>query len=198
MNDTYNIKKDWSAQSVDIFGKNFTDRAEFLVRIQLEANASLVFGAPKEITISYSFPINTPIFSVELQWFEKTPTRLPEAMWLKMNPIVGDPRYWSLDVMGLPVNPLEVVVNGSRHLHAIWDGISYNNPNTQTKFTVSSLDAFLVAPGDTDHLLYFDGESQPNIANGMHWNIYNNLWGTAFNQWYSDDAKFRFTILPLR
>lgn len=40
-------------------------------------------------------------------------------MWLKFNPIVKSPQKWQFDVLGSFINPLDVVVNGSQHLHAI-------------------------------------------------------------------------------
>jgi hypothetical protein len=36
--------------------------------------------------------------------------------------------------------------------------------------------------------------TQPDMSEGVHVNLYNNLWGTAFSQWYGDDMKFRFAI----
>jgi hypothetical protein len=27
----------------------------------------------------------------------------------------------------------------------------------------------------------------------MHFNLYNNVWGTNFPMWYEDDARFRFS-----
>jgi hypothetical protein len=59
---------------------------------------------------------------------------------------------------------------------------------------ITSLDCPLVAPGDINHLLNFDGDNQPACENGMHFNLFNNLWGTAFNQWYDNDALFRFVL----
>jgi hypothetical protein len=59
---------------------------------------------------------------------------------------------------------------------------------------IETLDAFLVSPADDiTYLLDFAGFEQPNVE-GMHFNLYNNVWGTAFPQWYSDDALFRFQI----
>ena len=45
--------------------------------------------------------------------------RLAEAMWLKFKPMVKDFHKWQFDVLGTFINPLDVVVNGSQHLHAI-------------------------------------------------------------------------------
>lgn len=88
--------------------------------------------------------------------------------------------------MGAVVNPYDVAANGSRHLHAIWSGGNvikwyYNVPVTYSddlgnQMNITSLDCPLVAPGDVHHLLNFDGDSQPNCENGMHFNLFNNLW----------------------
>jgi hypothetical protein len=64
-----------------------------------------------------------------------------------------------------------------------------------TSFAVATLDASLVAPGDRDHLLFYDGNNLPNMTGGMHVNLHNNLWGTTFAQWFSSPALlFRFVI----
>jgi len=193
LNITYNTHGDWEPIVLDVFQKDYPDRVEFLVELYLDPNLNIMFGAPRIIYLSYQFSNTLPQIDINLQWFEKTATRLPEAMWLKFTPIVPDPHFWVMDVMGSPVSPYEVAVNGSRHLHSIWSGVNYKYNNNIT-FSIESKDANLVAPGDTKHLLYFDGESQPAVEGGMHFNIFNNLWGTAFNQWYDDDARFRFTI----
>eukprot|EP01125_Pyxidicula_operculata_P012339 TRINITY_DN404_c0_g1_i1.p1 TRINITY_DN404_c0_g1~~TRINITY_DN404_c0_g1_i1.p1 ORF type:complete len:756 (+),score=195.29 TRINITY_DN404_c0_g1_i1:7-2274(+) len=194
MQDTYSVRADWIPQVVGMFQKNYTDRVEVLIQLQLDPQSSVIFGAPKQVELYIIISTQTPSIKLELQWFEKTATRLPEAMWLKFRPIVGDPKNWWMDVMGSPVSPYEVVVNGSRHMHAVWEGIWYKNQNTGVNLNITSLDAHLVAPGDTDHLLWFDGQNLPDVDGGMHFNIYNNLWGTAFNQWYYDDARFRWEL----
>jgi hypothetical protein len=51
-----------------------------------------------------------------------TTNRLAEAMWFSFDPIVGSPYYWWIDVLGFPVSPYEVVINGSQHLHAFETG----------------------------------------------------------------------------
>ena len=65
---------------------------------------------------------------MQLSWFNKTATRLAEAMWLSFEPIVGDAQHWSMDVMGFPVSPFEVAQFGARHLHGVWDGVTYADP----------------------------------------------------------------------
>jgi len=70
------------------------------------------------------------------------------------------------------------MVNGTRHLHAVWDGVGYRDgtavpADEQRCLFIHSTDAFLVAPGSIHKLLDFDGESQPEMINGMHFNLFN-------------------------
>ena len=47
---------------------------------------------------------------------------------------------------------------------------------------IVSLDAAVMSPGDVYHLLEYEGNTQPDMTGGVHWNLHNNLWGTAFPQ----------------
>ena len=35
----------------------------------------------------------------------------------------------------------------------------------------------------------------PKLEHGMHFNLYNNLWGTNFPMWYEEDMRFRFKLM---
>ncbi len=34
----------------------------------------------------------------------------------------------------------------------------------------------------------------PDMNGGLHFNLYNNVWGTNFPMWFNDDMTFRFII----
>ena len=95
-----------------------------------------------------------------------------------------------LDKVERPVSPHEVIAGGGVHLHAVTLRVSYGD--AQGGFALETLDAPLVAPGQRA-LLVFDNR-RPDMREGVHVNLYNNLWGTAFPQWYGGDMRFRFTI----
>jgi hypothetical protein len=154
-----------------------------------------------------------PQLAVRLSWYGKTATRMAESSWLSVTPNVGGSASsrgssnsssgpgsgsgWWLDVLGSDVDPLDVVLYGTRHAHAVGTrGFGYNASSPASPaFSVATLDAMLVAPGDTNHLLHFDGAATPDVAGGgFHVNLHNNLWGTAFPQWFGDDAAFRFLV----
>ena len=51
-----------------------------------------------------------------------------------------------MDVLGSPVDPLSVVVNGSRHLHAVHRGVCYDDTAARgsSRLAIETLDAPLV------------------------------------------------------
>ncbi len=125
---------------------------------------------------------------LRLQWTSKTPTRLPEAIWLGFNPAPqkGKGEGWRLNKMGLDLNPLDVVSKGNRNLHGVTGSVGTG------RFSVTSPDAVLVCPG-TPHLLNFDDKA-PELRHGIAYNLFNNLWGTNFPMWSADPAAFRFSL----
>jgi hypothetical protein len=95
-----------------------------------------------------------------------------------------------MEKMGQSISPLDVVHNGNRKLHAVGRGVFYSDDKNE--LAIETLDAPLVAPG-APSLLIFDNE-QPAVEKGMHFNLYNNVWGTNFPLWYEEDARFRFAL----
>jgi hypothetical protein len=79
---------------------------------------------------------------------------------------------------------------GNRHLYANGKHFIWNDKTNLLK--IVSHDAPLVAPGKPS-LLDFNNE-QPQIVDGMHVNLNNNLWGTNFPMWFDEDCRFRFEI----
>ena len=128
-----------------------------------------------------------PTLGVELRWLNKTASRLAESAWLSFVPRLGDApdlTKWRMDILGSPVSPLEVVAMGTRHIHAVWDGPSFDDvANGGALVRIVPLDTPLVSPGDAEHLLHYDGNAQPDLSGGWHFDVASNVWGTAFPQW---------------
>jgi len=147
-------------------------------------------GAPRPVFLRYTFSHKEQAFGLELLWFDKAATRLPEAAWLSFQPKVSAPKNWRIEKMGEWFSPLEVCSKGNRNLHAI--GRAIRHAGREGTLTIESLDAQLVSPG-APRLHEFDN-TQPPLAGGMHFNLHNNLFGSNFPMWYDDDAAFRFTV----
>jgi len=161
-----------------------------LLRMALPKPFCAQYGAPEEWWLSIMASDAKPVLDLDLQWFGKRATRLPEAIWLSFNPTLTQPDRWQMDKLGELISPLETINGGGRHLHAIWSGIRYAGPDGS--LVIDSRDSALVAPGKMA-LLEYDNQPLP-LSKGMHFNLYNNVYGTNFTAWYDDDARFRFRL----
>lgn len=158
--------------------------------IELSAHDDAPVGCPRKAYSLVEFSENEPSVNVDFQWFGKEASRLPEALWLGMRPTHRAASEWMLHKLGQEVSPLDVVRNGNRKLHAIDQFVTCRHGlhSLQTE----SLDAPLVAPG-VPSLLDFNNRP-PRMKEGITFNLYNNVWGTNFPMWFSDDARFRFHL----
>ena len=127
---------------------------------------------------------------IDLQWFDKRASRLPGAYWVSFRPRPLPDASWVIEKLGQEISPLSVLQNGNRHLHASGKYIACNTSRGNLK--IASLDAPLVAPGQRS-LLDFNNR-QPEMNEGIHFCLLNNLWGTNFPMWFEEDCRFRFDL----
>jgi len=163
-----------------------------LLEMTMPEESITEYGAPRHLTLEVDLPHDEALIQITLQWFEKQANRLPEAFWLSFSPLVEDAHGWRMEKLGQWISPREVVPDGNRKMHAVGTGVSYRD--AQGALLLETLDAPLVAPGQPS-LLDFNNK-QPDLQKGMHINLYNNVWGTNFPQWYEEDARFRFVLRP--
>jgi hypothetical protein len=161
-----------------------------LVLSEAEASKSGRVAFPEKLYLQLTLPAAEPVMHLELSWFNKPATRLPEALWLSFNPKVADPRNWSMDKSGEQVSPLDVVTGGNRCLHAVNTGFGYKDSNSA--FSVDCIDAPVIEFGERSVLRFT--RSQPDLSLGVHSNLYNNGWGTNYVMWFGEDMRFRYTI----
>ncbi len=178
---------DWLPELTSLRRRVDKSGHHFLAELRMPERATAEYGCPALFQMAWYFPVGAPQVNLDVRWFGKPASRMPEALWLSFDPIIDEPERWQLDKLGTFVSPLDVVSRGARSLHAVDRGVM--NPAGLSIFT---LDAPLVAPGRRS-LLRFD-DAQPPLENGMHFNLYNNVWGTNFPMWYEDDGRFRFAL----
>jgi hypothetical protein len=178
----------WHPTVKNIYQRSDVTGLHILVEATL-LEASQKIGAPKTLFLTYTL-WHSGLLEITLSWFDKPACRLPEAFWLTFCPVDSAAGTWSMHKLGSEINPMDVISNGARTLHATDTGVTHYAPNYRLK--IHSLDVPLVAPGKPS-LLNFHNQL-PDMAGGMHFNLYNNIWGTNFPMWFDDDAAFRFTI----
>ncbi|MBN2354757.1 DUF5054 domain-containing protein [candidate division KSB1 bacterium] len=147
-------------------------------------------GCPKLLVTNLVFPDDSSTIRIDFQCFDKPANRLPEALWYSFVPRINQPGKWLLNKMGMNVNPLDVIKNGNRKLHGVIDGVCYQEKHHS--FYIDTLDCPLVAPGERS-LLNFNNKLA-GADEGMHFCLYNNVWGTNFVMWFEDNMRYRFQI----
>ena len=70
------------------------------------------------------------------------------------------------------------------------DSISCKDGANTLSFT--TIDAPLVSVGRQSPLNF--SRSEPTLQSGIHFNLFNNAWGTNYIMWFDADARFRFLL----
>ena len=124
--------------------------------------------------------------SFELSWFGLRAARWPCSTWWTFQPAVTAPDAWRMRKLGEWVSPLDVVPDGGRRLHVV-DRLEHPDG-----IDLDLVDTGLVAPGDTDVLVWDD--LPVALSGGWHVALFANLWGTNFPMWTEGDARFRVLL----
>jgi len=184
------VHRDWYPRLAALYRARDANDESFLLELKMPETAVVEYGCPGLVFLQVDFLEPEPSVRFTVQWFEKRACRLPEAIWFSFCPRVRVARGWTMDKLGQSVSPLDVALDGNRHLHAVGRGVAYRDE--QAQFEIETRDAPLVAPGGRA-LLNFTNR-QPPLKRGMYFLLYDNVWGTNFPMWYEDDARFEFVV----
>ena len=209
------LKQLWIKRDDD----NNSDTCQFQLQGTMPSLLSTKYGAPKEIWTSLSIHTSSVLkdgisLSFDIQWFNKSATRLAEAQWITFSPNVMNPMNgWKLrgfrtelhnSKADIGIDPSMIVKHGATHLHSLgpFATIEYSeNSENEKTVILQSLDSPIVSFGLVSPFPTPGNNSKHEIdpSNGMHYNIQNNIWNVNFPQWYpfvkeDKDARFRFII----
>lgn len=118
----------------------------------------------------------------------KPANRMPEAYWVSFRPeeiisVVAEKT-------GDRVDLLDVVPGGNRQMHGIDRYVDVVTRGGTLRIT--SPDALLAVVGERGALNY--STERPDLRQGIHFCLYNNLWGTNFSMWWGGDMRYRFYV----
>lgn len=156
-----------------------------LVRSRIVAAASDPVSVPQRLWTRLR-PRPDGSVSFELSWFGLRAARWPCSSWWSFVPAVGSPERWHMRKLDEWVSPLDVVADGGRRLH-VADRVAHPDG-----VELELLDTGLVAPGDSDLLVWDD--RPVDMSGGWHLALFANLWGTNFPMWTEGDARFRVVL----
>lgn len=143
---------------------------------------------PETINIEYTIPSSGNGIEMKISLVNKPPNRLPEAYLLSFEP--QDVVRILAQKTGYMVDVTDVVPGGNRQMHAIDDHIDIITQNETVR--IMSLDAPIAVIGQPKMLNY--STSLPDIKDGVHFCLFNNLWGTNFSMWWGGSITYRFYI----
>ena len=143
---------------------------------------------PENIVIAYKPSQDGRKVEIRVGIAGKPANRMPEAYWFSFRPenLVGV----TAEKTGSPVDLTDVVEGGNRQMHGIDRYVDLATAGG--KFRITSYDAPLIAVGERNALNY--SASLPDIKDGIHFCLYDNLWGTNFSMWWEGSITYRFTV----
>eukprot|EP00455_Lapot_gusevi_P041502 TRINITY_DN4822_c0_g1_i1.p1 TRINITY_DN4822_c0_g1~~TRINITY_DN4822_c0_g1_i1.p1 ORF type:complete len:225 (-),score=46.31 TRINITY_DN4822_c0_g1_i1:88-762(-) len=171
--------------------------SSFLLQLSLPSFLQQQYGAPQQIWLQWDVAASSGHMELRVNWFNKTTTRLPEALWITFAPSYV--QSVMLEKAGWTVNASEVLNNGSQHLHGFSKGFTFvRSPSLANgMLEVSGWDAAVASVG---RLTAYPVPLTPTDPTaGLNVNLYNNLWGTNYIMWYPFDPQdsssmFRFSL----
>ena len=156
-----------------------------VVTLKCEQRLCKELGAPKTVQITYKLSKYDLKFNVS--WFEKDANRLTEAIYLHLYPQTNQ---IMLKKLGGLINPFDVVGMGAKKLHAVQSVQFEKKGKTVNVYNFHS-PLFLLGKGK---ILEFDDKYENPKKDGVSFVLYDNVWGTNFPLWYSENASFDFVI----
>ena len=163
------------------------------------------YGASQEVAMDIKLPNSSNMSSsseplpikIFVYVINKTSTRIPESLSIifKPNPQLVSPKTLSISKLGQYVNALDVIKNGSKHVHGSDHGVKYGQP---VPLSIKSWDAPILSVGGDN---YFPVPMEdPDVNEGFSFNLFNNLWGTNYIMWYpyqkgEESSLYRFTMM---
>ena len=180
----------WTPRMVKCFSGETQHGHRIVAQLQINEPTTELTAWPSQLYLELNLPDDEPVIHFALTWIGKRANRLPEALWLSFQPDAPNERSWTMTKLEQSVSPFEVVTGGNRHMHAVSEGIRYED--SSGKFAIETLDAPLVALGERSPIFF--SNAQPDLAKGLHFSLFNNGWGTNYIQWFGEDMRFRFNI----
>jgi Domain of unknown function (DUF5054) len=159
----------------------------------------VLYGAPLVIWTTVVVPLNpgTGAASIELtvDFYNKTATRLPEALFIRFNTTNAASSRWTMDKLGSKVDPFDVVSGGNQHHHGVLNSGVTVTENGQ-EFSIASPNAAIAAFGKPSGFPT-STRVRPELSEGASYMLWNNLWGTNYVMWFPfivEESNLRYTF----
>lgn len=143
-------------------------------------------GAPYDVYVRYSINGQEGL-RIQLIWLKKDAVRTTESIALRLYPNTDN--GYEVVKLSERIDPFSVVRNGGRKLSVCEKTYFWNKG---VEYSMESLEAACIS-FDGGNLLHYDN-SPYDVANGVAYVLYNNVWGTNFPLWYDESAAFEIRV----
>jgi hypothetical protein len=152
-----------------------TNTYTFVVEVRFPDEAVTLAGAPAQTYITWTFPGDKSLksFNVTVETFNKTATRLPEAMFFRWL-LPGGAQGIALQKMDEWLDPTDVVIGGNQRLHSVSRG-GVSIPAHSSSLNISSLDTRLVCVGEPTSFPT-PTNTPADVSQGVASVLWNNIW----------------------
>lgn len=193
-----------AALLVGLWAAAGTAPTKFLAQVQFPFSLVAEAGAPADAWIGYTV---TPVgeLEIDVQLFDKTPTRLGEAIFLEWNtlmPAVPNGR-WHVQKIATWVDPLDVFVNGAHRQHSVSGGVAFFDPALlpaigSPAVFIDTIDAPVICPATAAEPysgLPISVQPLTGPVTGFASMLFANSWAMNYPLWSIDaDFRFRFVV----
>ena len=178
--------------------RNNEEACRFALKQDYEREASTEYGAPGAVWTTVVVEDGAAsdaatTLRVVMGLFNKTQTRLPEAMFVRFNPAMGANATYEVNKLGSWVDSRDVVSGGSKHLHGVVSrgpalratqlGAASLSSSART-MSVESLDAGVVNLGALNAYPSPVNTTADTASYGSSLVLWDNLWGTNYVMWW--------------
>eukprot|EP01050_Picozoa_sp_SAG11_P001045 SAG11_NODE_42_length_20827_cov_9.289801_6_plen_690_part_00 len=170
---------------------------QFALHLGMDAHAHTMYGAPHELWVRVDVPDAGARFGITVDMFNKTSTRLIESSSVRFVPAPlaspTDTLTMQVSKLGSWVDPADVALNGSRHLHGLDDrgGVGLFASDRTLTARVITVDGTTSCVGryPTPYPTPLNEAFDPGA--GFAANIHNNVWNTCYILFYPYLAEDR-------
>lgn len=142
---------------------------------------------PEKLFADYTIEPDKRTINLDFTMINKPANRMAEAYWLSFVPeeivqIVAEK-------MGSRVDVCEVIEGGNARMMSIDRYIDI--VTDKGTFRITSYDVGMTLIGDRKDMSY---KIAPDLSKGIHFCLFNNLWGVNYTMWWEGSQRFRFKI----
>ena len=166
-----------------------TPACRFALRQDYDGDAHADYGAPGSVWTTIDVVDGNGKSPTRIQVvmgiFNKTQTRLPEAMFVRFNPVVAANASYEVNKLGSWIDTKDVVNGGSKHLHGVLSqGPVLRASDAGRVMAVESFDAAVVNLGKLTAYPSPVNVTADTATYGSSFVLWDNLWGTNYVMWW--------------